>query len=290
METQPVFATPDRAADGWIFVKGLIVNYLSAKLELQSNMVLRMVASGRLGYMTARKRVSFCGRLVWFTTCQRPTSLTKPKAKKSTTPTAGNFSIGIRAFLPAVDDLHVRPTNNQVLPDIHALLPGVWTATFVQPLTPAVMPSAAITEHMPSRAVAVFDLLHDYSRRLEWDTLLREARFTRGNTAAGVGATTLCVGKPLFGIIGIETSYLTFNRGVIAAVDMINHPPFFETFAASIRHKDTGEGSSVTYRFNFRARPRLLRWLLEPIMLVVLRHETRQRLRALSRFLAATPK
>jgi hypothetical protein len=185
---------------------------------------------------------------------------------------------------------NVHPTNNQVLPDIHALLPGVWTATFVQPLTPAAMPSAAITEHMPSRAVAVFDLLHDYSRRLEWDTLLREARFTRGNTAAGVGATTLCVGKPLFGIIGIETSYLTFNRGVIAAVDMINHPPFFETFAASIRHKDTGEGSSVTYRFNFRARPRLLRWLLEPIMLVVLRHETRQRLRALSRFLAATPK
>ena len=151
------------------------------------------------------------------------------------------------------------------------------------------VPSAAITENMPSSAVAVFDLLHDYSRRLEWDTLLREARFTRGHTSAAVGATTLCVGKPLLGIIGIETSYLTFTRGVIAAVDMINHPPFFETFAASIRHQDTEIGSSVTYRFSFRARPRWLRWLFEPIMLVVLRHETKQRLRALSRFLASTP-
>lgn len=152
------------------------------------------------------------------------------------------------------------------------------------------MPSAAITENMPFRAVAVFDLLHDYSRRLEWDTMLRETRFTRGHTSAGVGVTTLCIGKPLFGIIGIETSYLTFTRGVIAAVEMINKPPFFETFAASIRHQDADEGSSVTYRFSFRARPRLLRWLLEPIMLVVLRHETRQRLRALSRFLASEAK
>lgn len=49
---------------------------------------------------------------------------------------------------------------------------------------------------------------------------------------------------------------------------MINRPPFFETFAASIRHQDTGEGSSVTYRFTFSTRPRLLRWLLEPITLV----------------------
>lgn len=152
---------------------------------------------------------------------------------------------------------------------------------------PTVVPSAAITENMPASAEAVFDLLHDYPRRLEWDTLLREARFTRGHTSAAVGATTLCVGKPLFGIIGIETTYLTFTRGVIAAVEMINHPPFFKTFAASIRHQDIATGSRVTYRFSFKARPRWLRWLLEPIMLVVLRHETRLRLAALAKHLAS---
>jgi hypothetical protein len=103
----------------------------------------------------------------------------------------------------------------------------------------------------------------------------------------GVGAITLCMGKPLFGIIGIEARYLTFSCGEIAAVDLINRPLFFEAFAASIRHEDEGGGgvSTVTYRFSFRARPRWLRWILEPIMLVVLRPETRVRLRALSRFL-----
>jgi hypothetical protein len=150
------------------------------------------------------------------------------------------------------------------------------------------MPTAAVTETMPCSSVIVFDLLHDYSRRLEWDTLLKDARFTRGHTEAATGATTLCVGRPLFGIIGIETVYLTFTRGVVAAVNMINHPPFFHSFAASIRHEETSSGSSLTYKFTFRARPRWLRWLLEPIMLIVLRHETRQRLRALSKHLEAT--
>lgn len=150
------------------------------------------------------------------------------------------------------------------------------------------MPSASITESMPASAALVFDLLHDYSRRLDWDTLLREARLTQGHTSAAVGATSLCVGKPLFGLIGIETRYLTFNPGTVAAVEMINRPPFFETFAASIRHQETPEGSTLTYRFRFQARPRLLRFLLEPIMLLALRHETRQRLKSLARHLAAT--
>ena len=139
---------------------------------------------------------------------------------------------------------------------------------------------------MPCSAEKVFALLHDYSRRLEWDTLLREARLTRGFTQAGPHATSLCVGKPLFGTIGIETRYVTFKPGVIAAVEMINSPPFFETFAASIRHATAAGGSTATYKFRFTARPRFLAWLMEPIMLIVLRHETRRRLDALAIFLA----
>ena len=148
------------------------------------------------------------------------------------------------------------------------------------------MPSGSVTEQMPCRAAKVFDLLHDYSRRLQWDTLLREARFTRGHTSAAVGATTLCVGRPLGGMIGIETTYIVFQRGVVAAVNMINRPPFFDAFAASIRHEDTPTGSTLTYKFSFRARPRWLRWLLEPVMQRVLVAETRRRVRALALFLA----
>ncbi|MFT4550439.1 MAG: hypothetical protein ACI8XO_002610 [Verrucomicrobiales bacterium] len=140
---------------------------------------------------------------------------------------------------------------------------------------------------MPATADEVFTLLHDYGRRLEWDTLLKEARLTRGCSVAEQGATSLCVGKPFFGLIGMETRYVTFNRGVIAAVKLINHPPFFTQFAASIRHEDNGAGSTATYQFRFEAKPRVLGWLLEPVMLWALKRETAKRLEALARFLGA---
>jgi hypothetical protein len=148
------------------------------------------------------------------------------------------------------------------------------------------MPSATIHEQMPVPAAQVFNLLHDYSRRLEWDTLLCEARLTRGHTQAGPEATSLCVGRPWFGLIGIETRYIAFKPAEIAAVEMINHPPFFGSFAASIRHQDNAHGSTITYKFNFTARPRWLRWILHPVMLWQLQRETRRRLRALAAFLA----
>ena len=43
----------------------------------------------------------------------------------------------------------------------------------------------------------------------------------------------------------------------------------------------------MTYKLNFSARPRFLRWFLHPIMLVALRYETRKRLAALAEFLQA---
>ena len=136
----------------------------------------------------------------------------------------------------------------------------------------------------------VFSLLHAYERRLEWDTLLHEARLTRGHAVATKGATSLCVGKPFFGLIAIETRYLTFKEGEIAAVTMINRPPFFEAFSASIRHQDCAGGSRLTYKFNFSARPRFLAWLLEPVMKIALKHETTKRLSALAVYLEKHPK
>ena len=148
------------------------------------------------------------------------------------------------------------------------------------------MPAATITQQMPCSSEVVFALLHNYSRRLEWDTLLSSASLTRGHAVAEKGATSLCVGKSFWGMIGVETEYLTFHPGSIAAVKMINRPPFFETFSASIRHQDNAEGSSLTYKLNFTAKPIWLRWILHPVMRLMLRHETKKRLRALSNFLS----
>ena len=148
------------------------------------------------------------------------------------------------------------------------------------------MPEVTVSEQMPVKSEAVFALLHDYDRRLEWDTLLREARLTRGNEKAEKGATSLCVGRPFFGIFGLETKYISFHEGKLAAVEMINRPPLFKNFAASIRHKDNDCGSIATYKLHFCARPRVFAVFLEPLMLRVLREETRKRLKTLSEFLS----
>jgi hypothetical protein len=39
----------------------------------------------------------------------------------------------------------------------------------------------------------VFDLIHDYNRRLEWDPFLKEARLL-GTSQAAAGAVCRCVG------------------------------------------------------------------------------------------------
>ncbi len=148
------------------------------------------------------------------------------------------------------------------------------------------MRAVTVSEQMPLSSQEVFALLHNYERRLEWDTLLKKAELTRGHSEAGKGATSLCVGRPFFGLFGLETRYVTYREGEIAAVEMINKPPFFAEFAASIRHEDNELGSIATYKFRFTARPFFLRGLLEPLMLRALRAETAKRLEALSQFLS----
>ncbi len=72
---------------------------------------------------------------------------------------------------------------------------------------------------------------------------------------------------------------------------MINLPPLFSTWAASIRHVAEGPAvSRVTYTFSFRARPRWLAWLFEPILLRVFRWETGKRLKALAEHFERVPK
>ncbi|MFZ1395813.1 MAG: hypothetical protein WAS33_02895, partial [Candidatus Promineifilaceae bacterium] len=62
---------------------------------------------------------------------------------------------------------------------------------------------------------------------------------------------------------------------------------FFEACAATIRHESLGGNRSrVTYIYFFRARPRLLAPLLEPVMNVLLKRETQKRLDALRHYLA----
>jgi hypothetical protein len=142
---------------------------------------------------------------------------------------------------------------------------------------------------IPAPAVEVFDLVHDYDRRLEWDTLLRAAYLTDGHREAGVGVTSVCVGRRALGGVALATRYVSFRRGTVAAVEMLKPTFLFARWAASIRHVEIGPRESrITYTYSFRARPRWLAWLFEPVLAIVFRWETRKRLRALRRHFSRT--
>lgn len=147
------------------------------------------------------------------------------------------------------------------------------------------MPIGTVEEIMPIAAAEVFEIIHDYKRRLEWDTLLSEAYIEPPFDIAGKGVVTVCRGRRILGNIAIRTEYVTFEKGKVAAVRMLEPTSFFQTFAASIRHVDLADGrSSVIYKFNFTSRPRFMRALCEPVMLRLLTWETGKRLVALRAF------
>ena len=150
------------------------------------------------------------------------------------------------------------------------------------------MSHGTVSQIVPAPSAAVFALVHNYSRRLEWDTLLSAAYLDDGHAAAAKGATSVCVGRWYLGRIALKTEYVAFEPPRLAAVKMVNRPPFFESWAASIQHDDLDERSSrVTYTWTFTARPKWLRWLLEPVMNQLFHIETRKRLAALAKFLTA---
>ncbi len=147
------------------------------------------------------------------------------------------------------------------------------------------MPQSEISELIPAPSGAVFDLLHDYTRRLEWDTLLQAAYLEDGANVAAKGVTAVCVGRKSLGGIALKTVYVAFERPTLAAVRMINAPILFQSWAASIRHEDiSARESRLTYKFHFTTRPHLLRFALDPVMERLFVWETRKRLRALKTF------
>jgi hypothetical protein len=149
------------------------------------------------------------------------------------------------------------------------------------------MAHGSVSAIIPAPSHAVFDLLHDYDRRLEWDTLLRAAYLADGHTAAGKGATSVCVGRRSLGGLAFKTVYVTFERPSRAAVKLVNAPAWFEAWAATIQHEDLSPHESrLTYTFHFTVKPRMLRPLLDPLMERIFRWETQKRLRALQQYFA----
>jgi hypothetical protein len=51
----------------------------------------------------------------------------------------------------------------------------------------------------------------------------------------------------------MKTVYVSFRRHDVAAVKLVDRPPFLDSFAATIHHRDLGDGSSsVEYKYSFQ--------------------------------------
>ena len=144
------------------------------------------------------------------------------------------------------------------------------------------MPTTCVDIEISAESDAIFDLTHDYARRLDWDPFLREATLLNGATCAGLGVVSRCVARRATGGLAMDTEYVSFSRPNVAAVSMTRGPFFLRSFAASIRQKQLANNLTlVTYRYNFKVKPRFLASIVEPMVDLVLKRETQKRLAAL---------
>jgi ribosome-associated toxin RatA of RatAB toxin-antitoxin module len=127
----------------------------------------------------------------------------------------------------------------------------------------------------------VFALTQDYARRLNWDPFLRVAVLLDGATEPEVGVRAWCVARSG---IGMETQYVSFAPPRIAAVKMTRGPRVLETFGGAWEFEAVDGGrTKISFRYQFRTRPRWLAWFLEPVAKWWFGRETRVRVVALSK-------
>ena len=150
----------------------------------------------------------------------------------------------------------------------------------------SVMPAGSVSIDIHAAPEVVFDLIHDYSRRLEWDPFLREAYLLNDAETADLGVSSRCIARRAVGGSAMDTIYVSYARPAVVAVKMTRGPKFFRSFAATIRQDRIDDNTTrVTYRYNFISRPRWLAFLIEPVVQWVFHRETSRRLAALKRFL-----
>ncbi|MBE0672707.1 MAG: SRPBCC family protein [Anaerolineales bacterium] len=148
------------------------------------------------------------------------------------------------------------------------------------------MPRETISVEINAPCTAVFETIHNYDCRLEWDTMLSKAQLLDGAKSADVGVRSVCVGTWRSLYLALETEYIRYDPGRVAAIQLINRPPFFEKFAATIQHIPISPSKShTTYIYFFKARPQLIALFLEPLMNMLLKREIQMRLNSLCFFL-----
>ena len=132
----------------------------------------------------------------------------------------------------------------------------------------------------------LFDLTQDYHRRLLWDPFLRSATLMNGAVRAGEGVRARCVSHRGW---AMETEYVSFHPPRVSAIKMTRGPWIVRTFAGSWRFEPMGvQQTRVIFTYSLTTRPRLLSWLLTPLIGRLFAREMRQRLTGLQQFVEVT--
>ncbi len=143
------------------------------------------------------------------------------------------------------------------------------------------MPTFERSIEINAPRAALFDLTQDYSRRLDWDPFLKEARLVGGANTPGVGVRAWCVANSG---MGMETEYVTFSPPERTAIKMTRGPAILKTFAGSWVFEVVSDSRTrVVFRYHLSAPPRWLKSVLEPILQFVFSRDMQKRLVALKR-------
>lgn len=137
--------------------------------------------------------------------------------------------------------------------------------------------------HVAATPDAVFALTQDYARRLTWDPFLSRAELVGGASTPAVGVRSWCVSRTG---VGMETEYVTFAPPRLAAVKMTRGPWVLASFGGAWEFAPEAGGTTVTFRYQFKVRPRWLAWAIAPVARAWFSRETRARVAALRQAVA----
>ena len=134
------------------------------------------------------------------------------------------------------------------------------------------------TLQIKASAHSLFALTQDYEQRAIWDPLTTDARLVDADQPA-VGARVRCIAR---NGMQMDTVYVSYQPGTVAAVKMITGPAIFESFAGGWQFKELAPNlTQVKFSYSIKTKPRCLAWLLTPLVVCIFRFETRKRLKAL---------
>ena len=140
------------------------------------------------------------------------------------------------------------------------------------------MPHDRFEYEMPAPAEVVFDVFHYHRWRRRWDSLVDATHVLGGAPCPYVGATTENSGGGIVRGLAMRTRFVSYQPARVAAAAMEGRSFPFARWAASMRHRGLEDGRSLmVYTYSFECAPRLLCWVLDPVVKRIFDWQTHRR-------------